>query len=873
MISNGSMTEEHVCAKELITSALTINSTTVTQIESANAASTADALITRSVLDNELSEINRALKSVDPEGDLFQDLSVISMSLVDSYFSRSSDWKSTKWELRENYAYCNGGEVNNSLAIDKSVYSNIGMYYCLIDVGAIPSGYLELRLNNTFIAKLSEVKQYVVEVKISDIVTDTISLVGVDIGTGESIRINSFGFYYITPRFYTYLMDRINKLMNISSENFVTVEDNEHYRDVLMGQFQTLTSRYLLELNNHIFASNPHNITCELINAAPINHTHSEYIPRQELPLVVGSLLGNNYSKVGHTHAEYIPADTAVQYINDTVSARITSLTVLPQCTITSGPQGILPSRYVQTNLTEPLTLLVPSIVNHTEDSNYDYDAGIITTNLESLMPVAMNLFSPDRTNKVTISSEALNKEATFRIQLNSTRIISGYRIICSDNKLVDWKVISGNTTFIHRVIDPSNYVLDGIDYVSETYFDTPVETDSLAFICYRAEQLSLAVNMKIELIYTDLDLTSFGITKDAFTICVPVTSSNYVYKRDAVSAIEKHTPTVQVNDVPLYVYALPYNQDTLYYRYSYYPLEVNNVRKGLNVYLDRYTNIANVPINGAETYTHPAYGALTLADGNSATGSSLNTIYDSTNNSWKSAQNTTRVTITQSIIANNNIRNVLLMGYSLSWRVTDADNIPDSWTLTVEGVDKNNVEVTAIFDSVEKYYPFYSVDDDDIVYHARFKDPIKIRKVYLTATANSTKVIAINKLYFYLSEYFYTPSMNTMYLGLDTTTQICLGTATKHANTGWSTENICVGKSCTLPVNNMEITEYDGKYQVRNPFFTTDVIVTVHSYQLKDDESLATTPSAFVSDISREFITVTTTVPFRYAITITRSW
>lgn len=197
----------------LVTDSITLNGTTVNSIESVNPTK-ADALISRSALDKELYNINRALKAVDPEGDLFQDLSVISMSLVDNYFSDESDWVIKDWILQDNYAYCKGPtSSDNSLGIANSIFSDNGYYYCFIDVGAIQSGYLELRLNGEFVNKLDEAKQYICELKINDVATDKVELVGCNISSNEAIRINSFGFYYLTDRFYYYLVDKIKSLL------------------------------------------------------------------------------------------------------------------------------------------------------------------------------------------------------------------------------------------------------------------------------------------------------------------------------------------------------------------------------------------------------------------------------------------------------------------------------------------------------------------------------------------------------------------------------------------------------------------------------------------------------------------------------------
>ena len=91
MNTTAAMTSEQINAKNLVGEALTINNVTIDRIESDNPPQVADKLVTRSVLNTSLESINKALKQLDPEGDLFQDLSVISLSLVDTYFARNTD--------------------------------------------------------------------------------------------------------------------------------------------------------------------------------------------------------------------------------------------------------------------------------------------------------------------------------------------------------------------------------------------------------------------------------------------------------------------------------------------------------------------------------------------------------------------------------------------------------------------------------------------------------------------------------------------------------------------------------------------------------------------------------------------------------------
>ena len=866
-----SLNGDNTSTPVVVTDALILNGTTVNSIESVNPAKQ-DTLISRSTLDKELYNINRALKAVDPEGDLFQDLSVISMSLVDNYFNDESDWVLKNWILQDNYAYCKGGIADNTLTISNHVFSDNGHYYCFVDVGAIQSGYLELRLNGEFVNKLDTARQYICELEITDVATDTVELVGCNISNNEAIRVNSIGFYYLTDRFYRYIVDKIKKLATITSESFITKEEYSHAQDQFLAQFSAMTTRYLAELNNHLTANNPHGISWDNIGAAEANHTHPEYITTSRFQIEVDNRM-SNYAKVNHTHSEYLLQADATGLISSTIEDRLRLLMILPPNTISSGPTGVLPSRFANTNVSLPASLLVPSTIQHAGKHSYDYNYGIVTTNKQDLMEEAPKTFAKDNYCKIPWSVVGIS--ATIRMQFHTERTISGYRLTCKGSSTVtDWRVISGNTTFVHRVTNPNNYTTNGTLHTCELYFDTPVTTDAISFILLDKSGTDNNIYLNVEFIFKDLAITDIGLTNKEFSLCIAEEGSNRTITHDPTLAISKITPAVQVNDTPLYIFAQAAPDATGTYTLStvtsYIPVELDNIRRGLDALRNKYNNIVQSVVNGHEAYVNPAFGTLSLEVGASATGYKLTTIYDDSADGWKSERDTAGTVILLQTFESDN---VLLMGYTLSWRVTDQDNIPDNWVLTVEGYDESNKLVTTVYDSVDAYYPFYSVEDDDIVYTARFDTGIRVKKVYLTFAANDTKVVAINKLMWYVSEHFYSIAQNTMYRGNDKVSRLCIGKAVKDATTGWSVTNLCMGKSCVIPINDLELTEVDAEYTIPNPFFTTDVIVTVHSYRLLDDEDDTYFPSAFVSSVTREEIKIISRVSFRYAASICRTW
>ena len=110
------------------------------------------------------------------------------------------------------------------------------------------------------------------------------------------------------------------------------------------------------------------------------------------------------------------------------------------------------------------------------------------------------------------------------------------------------------------------------------------------------------------------------------------------------------------------------------------------------------------------------------------------------------------------------------------------------------------------------------------------------------------------------------------MYLGNSKTKTICLGTAKYSDTNGWRVYNQCIGRSCVIPINNLDMTEPYTEYVVPNPFHTVDIVANVQNYVLTDDEA-TNSPDAYVANITSDYITIYANTPFRYALSISRTW
>lgn len=826
------------------------------------------ALITGGYLDQALHEIRTLLGSLDPEGTLLSDLSMISPSLTDPYFSMEDDWTLNNWVKQDEKMYCVGGHKNNSLVLTKDLYISKGQYLISIIVNSLPSGYLEIRKNGEFVAAIRETGPHYKEITIDDILTDEISFVGVNVAANDNIEVFSISIHYVAERFYEYLIRKIKSLSVVDTEGFVPREEYEHTLDVFLAQFQDATNKYLRALNMHTTANNPHEITPEKINAAPSYHLHDQYLTKTQVGDEVAEHM-KNYAMLDHEHTEYLQTTAADALITSLLQKYLSELISVDPLIVTKAPVGVLPSRFAQTDINAPLQILLPSSVNHTDQTSFD-KYGIITTNIESLMYEAPKVFA--FTENYAIIPSSINPEETpinFRFCYHHKHLIRGYKIHVVDGLPSEWSVYSGNTTFIHKIMDSTGFVLEeNGSYVSEVFFEKIEKVDSISFIISKGDFES-DWKLRIELLYADFTTDEFGITSDEIEFCVPTSGTNRIIHVEKTLSPMKINPGVKVVGIPYYLYAGRELGDSgTDFSFSFYPPEYGNVRKGINVFLDKFTNIENTG-SSRDEYIHPAFGTLSMKEGSTKTGSELKSIYDSSFTSWSSDGTEKKVTIEQTF----NSDNVIMSGYMLNWRQEDLSAIPDAWTLTVEGRDIYGRMLTIVVDSVDQYYPFYSVEDDDIVYHKALDIAICVKKITLTMESKkSLPIMRLNKLYLFIGEYFYSIPQNTMYYGNSTKSRMCLGKVVYTGpEKGYEVTNACFGKSCVIPVNNLKPTGTFEEYSVPNPFFTTDVVASVQNYALVPDNSI--TPAAYITSITAEKITVITENSFRYAVSIARMW
>ena len=873
MSTRSSLTPNQASAATLIGDALQLNGVTtesiITNVSDENNSSS--GLLTYGSMSGFLDRLTEYEKMLDGDSTLMRNLIVMSDSLINPYFDVAEDWILKNWVLQNNMLVGAGGYEDNEAVINHERFTQKGIYFLAINVQELPSGQVDLYLNDTWQGTISKTGIYFKELEVTNIDSDRIRFKAINVSTGENVVFLNIALYYIADKFYDYLDTKVRSLATVNAENFITKEAFDHLTDELITQFNLTTNRYLENLKLHMDAENPHHITPEMIAAAPKDHEHENYLTKSELEDNVKEQL-QYYAPIDHNHdSTYLKRDETETIVGDVISSRLNELVTVSPLIITDAPTGMLPSRYAQTDICAPLQILLPSTVAHDTVSSFDYTYGAITTNREELMSVAPAVFS-----QLTEIPEVENIEIpiNFRMCYHSKHRIMGYRIRCTGKQITQWSVYSGNVTFIHRVTDPDNYVTEDSQQVCEIFFEEPQRVDSIAFIIEKLQDTVDPLALHIDLIYNDFTSTDyFGLTEHSFKFCVPSSGTNRVIEKVETTSAAEIKPDVIVPNTPCYIFARKELGETeLSIIPTYIPPEYATVCKGIDVLSKKFVDIEKDHVVVDETYVHPAYGNLVLEQGHSEEGHELKQVYAGEVTSWMSDGDDSTITISQTFLSNH----VLMRSYLLNWRKEDTDFIPDTWTLTLEGVDRGGREITVVVDSVDQYYPFYSVEDDDIVYHAQITTEMLVSKATLTMSSKTpNRKLALNKIGWYINEMYYSIPQNTMYYGIEPVSASCLGWAEyKGKDIGWVPTNLCFGKSTVTPINNLYETDRFTTYTVPNPFFSTDVVASVQNYALQDSDVEGNDyPAAYISAITTDKITMVTDQEYRYAVSISRSW
>lgn len=844
---------------KLITNQLVLNGVETSRIvqDLEDTEATQSSLVTFGAVSKFNNKISQIISDLDPSSVHYQDQTVMTVSVVDRFFSKRDQWILANWDIVDNVLYGLAGSAENECRVNNTAFAKPGTYFISITVSSIPSGMLRFYINDKNLQDIETPGHYGFEVDITDIYNDKLKLVSVNLNPEERVVVSSWGIYFIAPRFYEYLLNKITSLATVDANNFVTKTMFREEMEKYIGQFEASAGMFTAKLEEHLNADNPHGITLEKLGGAKLDHEHNQYVTITNFNETLAREL-QKYAPVKHFHEEYVTAEELPELVKNEVGDLFNTILTIPPAIIVQGPQGKLPTRFMRTEISLPVPLLLPSQLNTDVYGNFSSVYGIITTNCEDMISTVMKVFLNGDNGADLPANYNYQTPLIIRNQFHTHRLIKGYKLWSRDGKVTRWKVFTGNNTFQHQI--------DELTEDNEYYFDEPIYTDSIAFAIMAIEQF--VYGFKIKLILSDENLDMIRITRKSFSLSVPDSGANRLVKLSEVDA-ERFLEVDKIADgLPYYVMG-EYSGESLGFYGTYTRPEYGESRTGVEVYTDKYEQLEPDADSSYESYTHTVLGKLSLLEGTSRADRKLPVIYNKANTSWITTPETTKVVIEQEVVGDY----MVLCGYTLNWRESDLFRIPTTWTLMVKGVDMLGQEKTVVVDSIEDFFPCYSVEDDDIIYSKTIKLDMHVKQLTLTMLApdGSTDGLALNQFIPYFSENFYCIPENTMYHGINKSSSLCLGYLTHNSVSGWVPTNLCLGKAVTLPVNDLDEVGASTVHVVPNPFLSTNVTVTVNPYRWVDEQPASAVGQ--VLSVTATEIKIVTLTPAVYTVTVARSW
>lgn len=855
------MNQDSVVTNSVVTDELTMDGIRVDGITTSISTMPNNKLVASQALTELVRTVDKLYTKLSPNSSFLEEITVMTPSLVNRFFTHSDEWIMDNWGITTEGAKCAG--VTNKLSISTSTYpkAGAGHYYCVINILSLPCGSLDVYVNDTWIRNISAAGTSAFEIELSA-ATDVISFVYIDGVSTQEIVVSELGLHHITNSFVDYLTSKITQLATIDAEGYLRRDEFTHEMNNYLTEFNQISDRFTSSLDSHMAAINPHSITTETIGAAAIDHVHDEYEQIANLEEDVTGITATKYAPIVHYHSNYVDVSTFENTVENLVSNSMSDVVSLTPLTIITGDVGRLPMRYATAGLSAPAQLLLPTkLIKHT-DTTYDESIGTVDADKQELINEVARAFSDSEYYANINDTSKFN----FRISFHTARKLTGYTLTYVERdstgalaKPKEWNVISGDTTFVHRYNPTTDELNNGSITIN---FDTPILADALTFSFVDFEKTSDDQPARIKIaILTDVTEENVIFTENACKVCIPNSGSNRVITIDSNTV--KQELTSKTPGMRYYCFAKSESALSIPELFwSIVPPEYSNARTGVDLYVDTFTKgCVGGSREGCEYSSHPDLGTLTLKEGSTLLGN-LTDIYSDDNSTWMSDE-------CESVILEQTIpvENTLLSGYQLSWKTTQSD-IPTGWTVTVEGKDANGRTITTVVDSVETFYPFYSVADDDIVYFKKFDNAISVSKITIALKQSvSNSGIALSLMRWFVSQHWYSIPANTIYLGSSATASVCLGSVYCNEKSQLQISNQYVGTSCTVPVNNLgECACQD--YTIANPFHTEEIMCSIKSYAFIDDVMAS---QAYVLSVTTETITVRVVTLGKYGVQIQR--
>lgn len=880
-----------------------------------------------------LNRLQKNLNALDPDHNFYKDNSVVTLPLIDPNFSQSEEipWKIKGWMVVDGQAVYEGvGNNENYLRIPTDVFTFPSYYHLNVVVNRLDSGYVRVYDHlNRLVLEVDQTGEYNVEMFIGEPDVTTLRITAEDVFSGDIVRIDSVNLHLVTDRFRDYFIAMLKagdlvigvdakearEIANAVVSEIVDplkftlsaivdlinqhISDKQNPHDVTLGQadpsntvgehtheeFDVLQQQ-IDECNKHvqITTGNPHGTTCKNLGAAEVGHRHK--------PEECGA------APVSHSHPEYLP-QSALADIDKIVDQILSARGAgggggsAGMFLVSSTPYlGVMAPGAQDSQLWRPRTVLCLPYNLHMSETDYDYYSGLAQSNVLPMTGSnAGKAFSQYWGQTANFNVVPTNDNpVTLTYKFHFDRQIKGYRIYKSVDPDITgfatgW-ILSFDDSLVEAVNDTSWSALTPGTKTQcyQKSFDDPwtvaeVKLEVKAALLDDNKQWGI----RVEFIYADVDTGS--------TLCMlPQTTVNYMNNtNDLVEEDVKLTlTTAPTKDTPIWTFLkreMLYNPDdqSVTIMHQIQPDLItpsyDQYQKGVPELMGRY-----------ETgNSHPLWGIVNANSENAAY--PVRNAYSEKDNFYLS-EASSLVEITHSFPHLTPASGITGFGFKWNKELIDNNWVPKSIRVTMEGNfinnEGNSVQGPKVVLDIPDLLIARSNTGPDCLYWEEIWDRnaqmsnVTSLKVELNYNGNrpGQTSVGLSEMRIFLRGWW--ASAETMdcsnsakmpvgrleYVDLPATS--LLESALLHVA-------YPLGKIMGIPIEHFNYL-LPGDYIVPNPFTTVDVDVSVFNDKQNAGTTLRTTgvysiPAVEITDITPKDIHVHVNVPGRYGLKVIRQW
>lgn len=864
-----SVNDQQVRTPEVITDLITVNGHGVNGIAVDKLPNDSTKLVVASLLTKLLDELHQQVNAIDPNHTVFKDKSVITEPTLSPIFEEAELWKMNGFYLYDYRLIYNGdSELPGDVRLPNKGFSESGHYLIRINIAELNDGIVSfIDGNDKVYQHFTKPGNYYQEIQVTNTASDAFYFKITERNIDTRVVIDFIGIHFIKDRFYQYLTDKIQAIADINGGGYLSIEQY----DIRMNLYDQLVQNALDEIikgiNVHLSARNPHHIDCGIIHAAPVDHAHT-YADVGAASADHGhDLTKLGAAAIGHAHdGLYLTGDQINNLIHLALESRAAQVGLVAPMTILDAPMGILPDAFMDENIHPQVQLLVPSLLFHDSTSCFDLQAGMVSKSGMSndTLPYLFSLL----TDQYAVFDDT-EPTVSLHYQFHTKRLVTGYKVFFDKDKgrPVDWDVYMDFDDYIHHGTISSELKEDHFEFT----FMESVTCQSLTW-CITNVDLGLDKTqwaLRIQPVFGDVLPDTVGIVADTFVVAIPDSGAVKTITVDNSNGALRVYPNKHLENLPLFIYLDIANNEPVM-GCTYFPPEIGTVRHGLILLWD-YSKLFKYDAE-RNVYKHPFLGTYRSVPMDGSV-QNLEMLYELTDD-------TKPVSVAPGIkfldLEHIFDEPVMLTEYRLHWLKDHLKQMPESWSLSAT-VDMGTHTSNIIVDSVASYNKTMTTDGD-VVYHKRFNKAYKILSMSLHLRTTREDGICLSQFIPFIGKDFYSIPKNTMYALNQAVPRIYIGKAWYHSsilhdpsNHGYAIENQYLGKTCTVPVNDLEVTENMKTYRVNNPYYSKEINCTLRP--AVGTEGLHTTPIASVTSITEEGIYITTYSPTRFVVDISRRW